>query len=737
MPRPKHLMPRQAAHRAAPVRWSVDPSWRATVVIAVVTGLAVVALGQISVASRPSGSMLALWWPAAGVATAGVLLVSARRRWLVLLAVGAATALTTVGSGRPPLFDLALVLGNVVTPAVFAGIVDSRPHGRSLRTLRDLTRFCLAALVATLSSGVLVALLGLAALGADAWLMGLGLTAAHAAALLVMVPFVFDLPVDTRPRRLRAKDRWLVTTLVAATVGLVAVVYGPGQGLPLVLIVLPVLMLGAVLLPPRWVCLELLLAGALTSVLTAAGFGPVALSALGDGASPEVVVLIGQVTLVCYAVAVLPTMVAIHQLRAAAGQAAMTAREYRSVVQDATGTAIIGFDLAGRIDMFSAGAEALLGYTEQEAIGGTGAELWHDPVEMSARARDLGSPPGFPTVVAAGAALSRTGRLDWKAWSREGVPLVISQRLTPRFDGLDATEQTGWIAVAEDVTHRRGMETALREALDREREARERAEQLEALRAALVANVSHELRTPLTSMIGYTALALADLDAPELRIERHRDLLEAAQRNSHRLLHLVEDLLVQSRVESRTLEPECVELGLASLVEGAVETLGTRGSRHGVTVEVRGPDRAVSLWGEQEQVERVITHLLTNAVKFSPPGSTVSLEYGVRGAEVYLRVTDAGPGVPEEERERIFEAFYQGESARAKELPGSGMGLSIARTIAEAHGGSMTLVASELGEGATFEMRLPRVGVIPRPSDGHAASRTRETPTESVAWSSL
>ena len=295
---------------------------------------------------------------------------------------------------------------------------------------------------------------------------------------------------------------------------------------------------------------------------------------------------------------------------------------------------------------------------------------------------------------------------------------MLSQRLTPRYDGVDSGEQTGWVAVAEDVTRRRGMEAALRGALEREREARERAEQLEALRSAFVANVSHELRTPLTSMIGYTALALTDLDAPQPQVERHRGLLEAAQRNSRRLLHLVEDLLVLSRVEARSLEPRYTEVDVRSLVDGSLEALGSLGHRNQVSIEVVGPERPVSLWGDRQQVERVVTNLLTNAVKFSPSGGTARLEFGIRGPEVYLRVTDDGPGIPVEEREQVFETFYQGESARARELPGSGLGLSIARTIAQAHGGSISLLDGPGGRGTVFEMCLPRVGAIPRPPNG-------------------
>ena len=732
MSRPKHLMPRRVSHRAALRRHLGHPTWPVTFLLAVLVGLAVLALGAVSVTFRPPGSALALWWPAVGVSTAVVLLVPARRRWAVLLAVGAAASLTSVDSGRPLMLDIALVLGNVVTPAVFVVVLERWGEGRSLRTLAEVTSFCLAVLVAALASGLLVAVLALGAPGQAPLVTGLGVTAAHAAALLVIVPFVLQLPVDARPPYLRSR-RWIAPVHVLGTLALVLAVYAPGQGLPLALVVLPVLLLGATLLPPRWMSAELLLAGIVTSTLTAAGYGPFALSALGEVDSPEVVVLLGQVTLACYAVVVLPMMVATHQLRAAAGHAAMTAREYRSVVQDATGTAIIGFDLDGRIEMFSAGAEQVLGYSAEEALGARGTDLWHDPVELSSRSRHLGTTGGFPTVVAAGTTLSRSGRLDWKAWNREGLPIVLSQRLTPRYDG---GEQTGWIAVAEDVTHRRGVETALRGALEREREARERAEQLEALRSAFVANVSHELRTPLTSMIGYTALALADLDAPEPRLERHRDLLGAAQRNSRRLLHLVEDLLMLSRVESRNLEPHYVELDVRSLVDGALEAIGSLGNHNQVEIEVVGPERPVSLWGDQEQVERVITNLLTNAVKFSPAGSTVRLEYGVRGADVYLRFHDRGPGIPAEEQEQVFETFYQGESARAQQMPGSGLGLSIARTIAEGHGGTLMLLPSQDGVGAVFEMCLPRVGAIPRPSNG-STRRAGAPARTSAGWSSL
>lgn len=214
-----------------------------------------------------------------------------------------------------------------------------------------------------------------------------------------------------------------------------------------------------------------------------------------------------------------------------------------------------------------------------------------------------------------------------------------------------------------------------------------------------VADASHQLRTPLTSIEGYARMLRAwGLDDPETA----REGAEAIHRESRHMRKLVEDLLALARGD----EGAPLEIGVHDLDALAAEAAEASGMAAGGRPSVRhvpagAPVRAAF---DRERVEHAVAILLDNAVKYTPEWGEVTVRTARRDGWVSLRVTDTGKGIPEEDLPYVFERFYRAEGARA--VRGAGLGLSIARQIAEAHEGRLS-VESEVGRGSTFTLRLP------------------------------
>lgn len=223
-------------------------------------------------------------------------------------------------------------------------------------------------------------------------------------------------------------------------------------------------------------------------------------------------------------------------------------------------------------------------------------------------------------------------------------------------------------------------------------------ERSEAKMRRFVADASHELRTP-TAGIQAAAEGFVEDDTPgPERDQRLFDLVAG----THRLSPLVNDLLNMDRLDDPHLTTDYEPVDLATVADHIVATATTN---RGVTVERTGvPAAPVS--GNTERLGRILSNLIDNAVRHSPDDATVTLEVRTEGGHVVARVTDQGPGVPSDQRERIFDRFTRLDSARTSRDGGSGLGLAISRAIAVEHGG--TLVCEESNShGAHFVLRLP------------------------------
>jgi signal transduction histidine kinase len=226
------------------------------------------------------------------------------------------------------------------------------------------------------------------------------------------------------------------------------------------------------------------------------------------------------------------------------------------------------------------------------------------------------------------------------------------------------------------------------------------------LKDEVVATVSHELRTPLTVMIGYLELVL-DGEAGEVNAKQ-REFLEIVERNAERLTMLVRDLLFVAQVNANALRVDRRPVDLAELASAAVASARAAAGAKDLTLTLEA--EPVHTNADPARIGQLLDNLVSNAIKFTPEGGTVTVRVDHAGEAALLEVADSGIGIPEGEQEQLFQRFFRTSSARSREIPGTGLGLAICRAIAEAHGGTIEAESTE-GVGTTFRVTLPPAAV--------------------------
>lgn len=226
---------------------------------------------------------------------------------------------------------------------------------------------------------------------------------------------------------------------------------------------------------------------------------------------------------------------------------------------------------------------------------------------------------------------------------------------------------------------------------------------LEKIRSDFVANVSHELRTPLTSIKGFVETLLEGaLDDKE----NSRHFLEIIQAHAERLNNLINDLLDLSRLEHGKIKLKPEELNLRYLIDEILS--GFKSQLDKKNIEARNDlASGLSVAGDKNRIEQVLTNLVDNAIKFNRDKGFISISGREADGKIKITVEDSGIGIPERDIPRIFERFYRIDKARSRELGGTGLGLSIVKHIVELHGGQ-TGVESAEGIGSKFWFTLPK-----------------------------
>ncbi|MEM9041732.1 MAG: ATP-binding protein [Actinomycetota bacterium] len=269
------------------------------------------------------------------------------------------------------------------------------------------------------------------------------------------------------------------------------------------------------------------------------------------------------------------------------------------------------------------------------------------------------------------------------------------------------TGEIYFIAQIIDRREQKEAETLHAEALEREREIVRSLREFSSAKTNFVSTVSHELRTPLTSILGYVEM-LIDETGGELSVTQE-EMLGVVDRNGRRLLELIEDLLTVTTIDAHSLSLQTDPVSITEVVEAVGESMMPIAGRNAVSLDMPiRTDEAVVL-GDRGQLERVLTNLVSNAIKFTPADGRVTIDVSADDEHVTVSVTDTGVGIPESEQDQVFERFFRTTSTHHQAVPGTGLGLSIASDLVEAHGGTIRL-SSEPGVGTHVWFTLPLDG---------------------------
>ncbi|MFI1994916.1 ATP-binding protein [Actinoplanes sp. NPDC020271] len=252
------------------------------------------------------------------------------------------------------------------------------------------------------------------------------------------------------------------------------------------------------------------------------------------------------------------------------------------------------------------------------------------------------------------------------------------------------------------------------------RRAEELAVELAKTKDEFLALVTHELRNPLSVITAATALLEEDLEI--LAVGEQRQQLQAIGRNAQRLSVIAEDLLDLARLEAGHIAIDPVDTDLAGIIGDAVAAHRSAASSKDLTMIADLPER-LEVYGDPHRLRQVADNLVSNAIKYTPAGGTVTLTAALDASAdtVVWTVADTGIGIPAAERMHLFRRFYRTSIARDLRIPGTGLGLVITRTIIERHHGTIVL-SDTVGPGSTFTIRLPRYKIDPARPDGDPAT---------------
>lgn len=225
-------------------------------------------------------------------------------------------------------------------------------------------------------------------------------------------------------------------------------------------------------------------------------------------------------------------------------------------------------------------------------------------------------------------------------------------------------------------------------------------ESIERRKDEFIGIASHELRTPLTSVKGY--VQVLDRMVSDLNDERAKQYIKKTEIYIDRLHSLIADLLDVSKIQAGRLELSMSTFPLSELIQGSIDTIQPISGHH--TIEVKG-ESGITVSGDKQRLEQVLTNLLSNAIKYSPNADQITISVTSQKNAVKIAVTDYGIGIPEQHQEKIFERFYRAEE-RSHQFSGLGIGLYISKEIISRHNG-LLWVESTPGKGSTFFLSLP------------------------------
>ncbi|WP_413293512.1 response regulator [Bdellovibrio sp. HCB185ZH] len=385
---------------------------------------------------------------------------------------------------------------------------------------------------------------------------------------------------------------------------------------------------------------------------------------------------------------------------------------FEALVQSVVDYAIFALDRNGYVSTWNAGAQRIKGYSANEILGK------HFSTFYLQDAIDRGHPAHELKVAA------ETGRFEEEGQRlrKDGTVFWANVVITALYDSNHKVK--GFLKVTRDITDRKTAEqqqkklnselelrvlerTSQLELRERELEyAKEQAEKANAAKSTFLANMSHEIRTPLGAILGFSEMIAEDCASSEEK----ETAKEAILRNGHLLMNLINDVLDLSKIEARKMEIEKSRIRFNDLKEELSATFSSPSRNKGIGFELNfASELPETLVTDPVRLKQILYNLIGNAIKFTD-GGKVTVKVYPRGKEfVSFAITDTGIGISEEQQGILFSPFQQADSSITRSFGGTGLGLVLSRSLAQALGGDLDLSKSALQEGSTFVLTIPIV----------------------------
>lgn len=371
--------------------------------------------------------------------------------------------------------------------------------------------------------------------------------------------------------------------------------------------------------------------------------------------------------------------------------------ELQSAIFDNIDYMLITTDREGFITQFNKKAEETLGYCAEELLYRETPKIFHLEEEIVQRAQQFSQELGEELTSGFEVFVAKTDRglaneHEWTYVCKYGTYIPVSLSITALRDPYGKI--IGYIGMAKDISE-------LKKTREKLLHAKEEAEASNQAKSRFLANMSHEIRTPLNAIMGFI-----DLLKKEESDEKRLNYFNIVQSSSNTLLNVINDILDISKIEDNKLEIEYVDFDVKDACRTMVNFFHSSLEKKSITLKLESLEELPQLlYCDPLRIRQIVSNLISNAIKFSPENSTITLSLKYVERELYISVKDEGIGIAEEVKEKIFLPFEQAESSTTREFGGTGLGLSISRRLAQLLGGDIQLI-STLGEGSTFIVHI-------------------------------
>jgi two-component system, chemotaxis family, CheB/CheR fusion protein len=401
------------------------------------------------------------------------------------------------------------------------------------------------------------------------------------------------------------------------------------------------------------------------------------------------------------------TIVNISALRRAEQLVRVSEERLHLAAQSTNDFAIIVMDMDGRVVTWNQGAERIFGYSQSEMIGQA-----LDRVYL-AEEREANEP------VVERQRAQKDGRAEDERWyiHKNGSRLYCSGVITP----VSSDSFSGFAKIVRDLTQRKGTEALEQRKISLERSVRQKVEAASRLKDEFLAVLSHELKNPLNLI--HVKADMLDRAPSTQALPVVRDAADAIRRSVISLAKIIDDLLDLSRVRTGKLALERSRVDIAAITAMVCSSIETDALANHVSVSVEGVSEPFFINADAVRFEQILWNLVSNALKFTPPGGRIMLRLAHEDGHACIEVRDTGRGIEPAFLPNVFDMFSQAEGSHRRHSGGLGIGLALVKQLAEMHGGRVQALSAGVGKGACFRVWLPA-------DSTDAPAETREAPRD-------